>query len=67
MDRQDLIFKIEQYGRAANLKPSTICQYALLNRRFYANLCAGRDYQIGTAQRLVEWMENNPPADRGAA
>jgi len=66
MDRQELIYKIEAFSAASGLRPSTICQYALLNRRFYDNLVAGRDYQVGTAQRLVEWMDTHL-ADRGAA
>jgi hypothetical protein len=58
MDRQHLINKIEQFSDASGLKPSTICQYAVLNGRFYDNLVSGRDYQIGTAQRLIDWIDS---------
>lgn len=67
MDRQDLISKIEGYSADSGLKPSTICQYALSNRRFYDNLLAGKDYQVGTGERLVAWMQKHPPAPRKGA
>jgi hypothetical protein len=66
MDRQELIRKIEAFSQASGLKPTTVCQYALQNRRFYDNIVAGRDYQVGTAQRLTEWMDRQS-AERGAA
>ena len=67
MDRQDLISKIEAYSAVSKLKPSTICQYALSNRRFYDNLRAGKDYQVGTGERLLGWMQKHPPAERKGA
>lgn len=56
MDKHTLMSAIEQHSARTGLKPSTICQYAVANRLFYENLVAGKDYQIGTATRLLEWI-----------
>lgn len=56
MDKHTLMSAIEQHSVLTGLKPSTICQYAVANRLFYANLMAGKDYQIGTATRLLKWI-----------
>jgi len=63
MDRATLIQAMDDYCRRAGLKPSTVGQYALRNRRFYDNLVAGRDFQVGTAERLLAWMHDNPPRE----
>lgn len=57
MDKHTLMSAIEQHSARTGLKPSTICQYAVANRLFYENLVAGKDYQIGTATRLLEWIK----------
>lgn len=58
MDRTTLIERIEAHAKATKLKASTICQYAIQNRNFYQNLLDGKDYQIGTATRLLDWLSS---------
>jgi hypothetical protein len=57
MDRTDIIRAIESEAAASGLKPTTICQYAIKNRHFYGNLVSGLDYRVGTAHRIMIWIE----------
>lgn len=67
MQRTEIIKAVDAYAEASGLKQTTICQYAVQNRHFYDNLVGGKDYQVGTADRLIEWMRANPAEARGAA
>ena len=63
MTRQDVINHIERYAEATGLKPSTICQYAITNRKFYDRMVAGYFHEE-RAKRLVDWMNKNAPEPR---
>lgn len=65
MHRTRIIKAIETYSDVSGLKPSTICQYALRNRRFYDNLVTGGDYLSRSADRLMEWIKANPAQGKG--
>jgi len=67
MEREKIIQAIEDYSRASGLAPSTICQYALRNRKVYQRLKAGGTTSIASAQNLLNWMRDNPPSQEGAA
>lgn len=61
MDRNQIIKAIDDYAKATGLKQTTICQYAIRNRRFYKNLKDGLDYRVGTARRVLDWIDENQP------
>jgi hypothetical protein len=65
MDTHDLISAIESHSAKTGLKASTICQYAITNRLFYHNLVAGKDYRVGTAKRLLDWIASRDAAGLG--
>jgi hypothetical protein len=65
MDRTKIINLIDEYSALTGLKQTTICQYALANRKFYQRLQGGYFHETH-AQRLVEWMEANPATERAA-
>lgn len=67
MQRDRLIKAIEAYASVAELKASTVCQYAVKNRNFYDNLVSGGDYKISTAERMIKWIKDNPASQRGKA
>lgn len=67
MQRSQIIKAVDDYCAETGLKASTVCQYAVRNRHFYQNLKDGSDYQVGTADRLMRWIEENPAHARGAA
>ena len=60
MDREQIIKKIEKYAQAASLAPSTVCQYALRNRKVYARLKAGGTCSVASIEALLHWMAENP-------
>lgn len=60
--RTEIIKAIEAYAAQSGLKPSTICQYAVRNRRLYYRLLARQEQDEALAQRLLHWMRDNPPA-----
>ena len=60
MQRERLIKAIETYALLSGLKASTICQYAVQNRNFYDNIVSGGDYKISTAERIVQYIRENP-------
>ena len=66
MQTSSIINAIEAHAARFNLKPSTIGQLAVQNRHVHANLTRGGDIQIGTAQRLLNWIEEDA-AKREAA
>lgn len=56
MERTVIITAIEEAAALTGLKPTTICQYAVKNRNLYDNLVRGLDCQLGTAQRVMDWI-----------
>lgn len=64
MQRERLIKAIETYTLVSGLKASTICQYAVQNRNFYDNVVSGGDYKVSTAERMVQWIKDNPASLR---
>lgn len=54
--RDALIKVIDEYALRAGMKPTTIGQYAVKNRRFYQNLITGSGYQVQVARRLLDWI-----------
>jgi hypothetical protein len=63
MDRAKIINLIDEYSALSGLKQTTICQYALANRKFYQRLKGGYFHET-QAQRLAEWIVNNPASER---
>ena len=66
MERTHIIAAIEEAAALTGLKPSTICQYAVKNRKLYDNLVGGLDCQFGTAKRVLDWIAE-AKADRARA
>ena len=66
MDHIAIITAIEDAALSFRLKPTTIGQYAVSNRRLHANLVAGGDCRKKTAKRLLAWIAD-AKATRGAA
>jgi hypothetical protein len=69
MDREQIIKAVDDYAAATGLSPSTICQYALRNRKVYDRLKDGGTCSFASAEALMAWITANPPKaqDRGAA
>lgn len=66
MQRDRVIKAIETYSALSGLKASTICQYAVQNRHFYDNIVSGGDYKVSTAERMIQWIKDNPATLRKA-
>lgn len=66
MDRTQIIKAIDDYAAASGLSQSTICQYALRNRKVYDRLKNGGSCSFASVEALLRWMDENP-AERGAA
>ena len=64
MERKALIKTIERYAQARGIMPSTLCQYAIQNRKFYERLLGGY-YHERQARRIKEWIADNPPQAAG--
>lgn len=56
MQHSDIIKAIEAHAAAYKLKPTTIGQLSVQNRNVYDRLVSGKDIQMGTAYRLLEWI-----------
>lgn len=67
MHRHQIIKAIETYSDLSGLKASTICQYAVRNRHLYDNLVSGGNYTALTAERLIQWIKDNPATLRKRA
>jgi len=63
MTRLQTIKAIEKYSARSGLKPTTICQYAMQNRKFYERLHTGYFHEV-YAKRLLDWMDDNPPGSK---
>lgn len=57
MQRETIIKAVDDFSKSSGLKHSTICQYALRHRLFYEKVKRGEDFQFGTAERLLAWIE----------
>lgn len=66
MNRQDVIKAIERYSEKSGLKPTTVCHYAMANRKFYDRLKSGYFHEEYAA-RLLRWMDDHPPKSHEAA
>jgi hypothetical protein len=67
MDREQIIKVIDDYAEASGLSQSTICQYALRNRKVYERLKNGGSCSFASIETLMAWMEKNPPKSAGTA
>jgi hypothetical protein len=61
MTRDEIIKAVDDYSRASGLAPSTICQYALRNRKVYERITQGGNIGLASIERLMSWMRANPP------
>lgn len=67
MDRDDIIKAIDDYAQATGLSQTTICQYALRNRKVYDRLKAGGSCSFASIEALLQWMDENPPKARATS
>jgi len=59
MDRVSTISAIDAYAAKSGLKPTTICQYAIANRKFYDRMCNGYFHEVH-AKKILDWIDQNP-------
>lgn len=67
MDPNIIITEIESYSRETGLKPTTICQLALGNARYFDRLRSRIDRFPEEAERLRAFMAANPAKDEGVS
>ena len=60
MDPNIILFEIEAYAAETGMKPTTICQNALGNARFYDRLRRRLERCVSEAERLREFIAKNP-------
>jgi hypothetical protein len=60
MDPNIIITEIERYARETGLKPTTICQLALGNPRYFDRLRSRIDRFPDEAERIRRWMADHP-------
>ncbi len=60
MDPNIIITEIERYAQTTGLKPTTICQLALGNPRYFARLRSRIDRFPDEAERIRQWMRDHP-------
>lgn len=60
MDPNIIISEVEQYSRDSGLKPTTICQLALGNARYFERLRRRIERFPDEAERLRAFMAANP-------
>jgi hypothetical protein len=65
MDRNQIIKTIDDYAAQTGLQQSTICQYAVQNRKAYDRLRSG-SLSMLTAEKIVEWIRENPASARAS-
>lgn len=66
MDPNIIITEIKQYAEATGLKPTTICQMALGNPRYFDRLSERTGRLLDEAQRLRDFMAANPPQPKAS-
>lgn len=66
MDPNIIITEIKQYAEATGLKPTTICQMALGNPRYFDRLSDRTERLADEAKRLREFMAANPPQQKAS-
>lgn len=66
MDRTQIIKAIDDYAAASGLSQSTICQYALRNRKVYDRLKNGGSCSFASVEALLQWMDENPAEGNAA-
>ena len=59
MDRNQIIKAIDEYAAQSGLQHTTICQYAVQNRRAYERLQGG-SLSMLTAEKIMAWIKENP-------
>ena len=59
MNLNVIISKIESYCAATGMKPSTVCQNALGNARFYDRAKRRLEADATSAQKLLDYMEKS--------
>lgn len=62
---ESIIAEIEDYSRHTGWEPSTICIRALNNSRWYKRMVKSRRYPAPQAEKLRQYMKDNPPPERG--
>lgn len=67
MDPNDIIRSIDEYASRVGMKPSTICQMALGNARFYERAKRRIEKYEEEAEKLRAFMEANPVAGHNGA
>jgi hypothetical protein len=67
MDPNSIITEIERYSQETGLKPTTICQLALGNPRYFDRLRSRIDRFPDEAERIRAFMQANPAKVRGAS
>jgi hypothetical protein len=63
MDPNIIIAELDDYSARVGYLPTTICQYALGNARFYDRLKKRLVKYQEEAERLRSFMAANPPAE----
>jgi prephenate dehydrogenase len=61
MDPNIIIAEIERHARTSGLKPSTICQLALGNPRYFDRLRSRIERFEAEADRIRKWVAENAP------
>lgn len=59
MKTSDIIKAIETHACDFGMKATSIGQMAVGNRHVYSRLTSGNDIQIRTAERLLDWIEQD--------
>lgn len=59
MQKNDIIKAIEDHAARFNLKVTTIGQLSVKNRNLYHKIKNGSDIQIGTAERVLDWIKED--------
>jgi len=69
MFTEDFIKRIEAEAAARGLKPAQICKRAVDNHGLYASLKSGGSCTLAVAERVIAWLDQNPPPakEKGAA
>lgn len=65
MDRISTIRAIDDYAKASGLMPTTICQYAIQNRKFYERMKGGYFHE-DRAKRVLSWISKQGVTRSGA-